>query len=240
MRKLYYSVLLTILAGSMRSQQSIVKESVLIKFTQDYKVGYKNERGVVIVPNKYTAGSDFENGFAIILAGDKRGYLDKYGNEAIPPQYQDASPFYYGLACVKKDGLYGYINPQNEWVIKNTFQNAFSFYEGVARVMVNNKWGLINLKGEFILQSEYVDIKDCAYGLILARKDKLYGYLKSNGSWAIPPQYEQAMSFVFDGTAEVVSHGKTYLINQKNEILREINHAEEHEEDEKKSKAGLK
>lgn len=237
MKQVYYVFLLLTLSlnGLAQAVKPLPNES-LVKFTQNYKVGYKNIQGEVIVPNIYDAGSEFENGYAIVLRGPKRGYINRLGQETIIPKYQDASPFYFGLACVKKDGLYGYIDTNENWIIINKYQNAFSFYEGVARVMVKDKWGLINFKGEYILKPEFVDIKDCAYGLILARKDKLYGYLKSNGKWAIPAQYEQAMSFIFDGTAEVVLNGKTYLINQKNEIIREVNHEEEHEEEERKHK----
>src|SRR5438477_8733415 len=72
-----------------------------VRFYSHAKAGYKNPAtGAVIVEPKYDAGSDFREGFAIVMMGRKRGYINEKGEVAIALQYDDASQFFGGLARV--------------------------------------------------------------------------------------------------------------------------------------------
>src|SRR5262245_49738879 len=81
-----------------------------VRFYQKAKAGYKNPTtGQVIVEPKYDAGSEFREGFAIVMTGRKRGYINEKGEVAIPLQYDDASQFFGGMARVAVGGKNGYI-----------------------------------------------------------------------------------------------------------------------------------
>src|SRR6478672_3666488 len=119
-----------------------------VRFYQHAKAGYKNPvTGVVIVEPKYDAGSDFREGFAIVMMGRKRGYINEKGEVAIPLQYDDASQFFGGLARVTMGGKNGYINYKGEYVIQPIYNFADDFIDGLARVARNGKFGFINTSG---------------------------------------------------------------------------------------------
>lgn len=61
MRKLYLGILLSIFNLNGWAKHKVAIEPKLVKLTQNYKVGYKNIQGEVIVPSIYDAGSEFEN-----------------------------------------------------------------------------------------------------------------------------------------------------------------------------------
>ena len=74
----------------MRSKQLLTLLSVFIcvaisnaqspiRFYENAKVGYKDASGNVIVPAKYAAGSDFSEGYALVIEKNKRGYIDATG-----------------------------------------------------------------------------------------------------------------------------------------------------------------
>jgi len=96
MKNLLFSALLLTMCLS-----SFAGEGKLIRFYENAKVGYKDASGKVVVPAKFYAGSEFFEGFAIIVDNNKRGYLNAKGEIAIPVQYEDAGPFVGGLAKVK-------------------------------------------------------------------------------------------------------------------------------------------
>src|SRR5690348_7509559 len=76
-----------------------------VRFYAHAKAGYKDPgTGKIIVEAKYDAGSDFREGFAIVMTGRKRGFINEKGEVAIPLQYDDASQFFNGLARVTMSG----------------------------------------------------------------------------------------------------------------------------------------
>src|ERR1043165_6959059 len=95
----------------------------LLRFTSGYKIGYKDEAGRVVVPPTYTAGSEMQEGYAIIMKGAKRGYINAAGQEVIACQFDDASLFEQGLACVQQNEHYGYINTKGQWTIAPVYEN---------------------------------------------------------------------------------------------------------------------
>ena len=94
------------------------QEAGLIRFYQNAKVGYKDASGHVIVNPAYEAGSDFYNGYALVLKANKRGYINAKGEIAIDFIYDDASVFTSsGLARVSQNGKSGFINKKGEPII---------------------------------------------------------------------------------------------------------------------------
>src|SRR5262245_37570799 len=73
----------------------------LERFTSDGAVGYKDPRsGSVVIAPRYTAGSAFKQGVAVVVQDGKRGFIDTTGRVIIPLIYEDASLFCEDLASV--------------------------------------------------------------------------------------------------------------------------------------------
>ena len=95
--------------------------------------GYKNPvTGEIIVPATYQAGSDFQEGFAIVMQNNLLGYINEQGLLVIPCRFNDAGLFVNGLAMAAIGNAYGFINTKGEWAIANKYDFADSFSEGYA------------------------------------------------------------------------------------------------------------
>jgi hypothetical protein len=215
----------------------------LTRFTSQYKIGYKDAAGTVVVSPKYDAGSDMNEGFAIVMKAGKRGYIDAKGEEVIACQYDDASLFENGLACVQQYGRYGYIDHAGAWAIHPIYENAFSFKAGLARVCKNNKWGMINTQGIVVVPLIYEQLHDISKGLIAASIDgQHFGYINAEGKVMIDFRYSLAAPFDEHRRRALVSLSeKKYYINSKGRKLRRVKANEvEKELKERKERAGAR
>jgi hypothetical protein len=207
-------------------------QAQLIRYQENYKVGYRNEQGVPVVRPVYDAGSDMAEGFAVVLRGSQRGYINNAGQEVIPCQYAEASPFVGGLACVKKGGKWGFLNTKGEWAIQPLFDNAFSFKNGLARVCMRGKWGMIDEQGRVKIPLLYSQLYDVSDGLIAAaRGDRKYGYLDLNAKPVI--DFRFVLSQPFDEATHkgivVLPEGRAYYINRLGKVLEALPEYGEHE-----------
>lgn len=78
--------------------------SGLAKVQKDFKYGFIDRNGELVVPLKYDYAYDFSEGLAIVRKGKYFGYINSKGKEVIPLKYQSALPFQNGEALVVKDG----------------------------------------------------------------------------------------------------------------------------------------
>jgi hypothetical protein len=122
----------------------------LVRFYEKAKVGYKLNNEIIVKPI-YEAGSEMQDGIAIVVYNNKKGFINNKGQEFISCIYSDASQFCNGMAAVAFAGKYGYINKKGEWLIQPLFEKAFDFSDGKACVMRNGKYGFINPQGSCAL-----------------------------------------------------------------------------------------
>jgi len=204
----------------------------LIRFYENYKVGYKDATGHVVVPAKYYAGSEFINGYAIVVDDNqKRGFLNEKGEVAIPLQYSDVGPFANGVARVQLNKKYGYINTEGKWLLEPKYDFAEDFADGFAVVAINGKYGFINTDFKEAIALNYEKAKKFSNGLAPAQQDKLWGYINNKGEWEIKAQYESANFFNGNKEAQVSMNHEFYVINDKGTVLKkiEMKHEEEFE-----------
>ena len=204
----------------------------LTRFVDNYKVGYKDASGKMVIAAKYEAASDFKDGYAVFVKGAKRGYVNTKGEEAIAAQYDDASLFGHGLACVERSGKWGFINAANVWAIQPIYDNAFSFHNGLARVFRKGKWGMINTRGAVVVPLAYMRLYDLSDGLIGASADDIHwGYIGADGKPLLDFQYRHAAPF--DETthkAIITTATGNYYINKQGILLEKVVNKEEEEE----------
>ena len=75
------------------------------KIPVDYKYGYIDKTGKIIIKPQFNDAGGFFEGLASVIIGDKRGYIDKTGKIVINPQFDDAGEFSKGgLAQVRIGG----------------------------------------------------------------------------------------------------------------------------------------
>lgn len=129
----------------------------------DYKIGYMNAKGEVVIPAKFDQlppplimmGDLYfpVNGLSLVYEGDKFGYVNVRGEMVVPARFEyayDFSPL--GLAAVKEDGKLGYIDTKGKMVIAPRFTKAWAFnLNGLARVIDKGKDSYIDVQGQTIV-----------------------------------------------------------------------------------------
>lgn len=168
------------------------------------RCGYMNTAGKIVVPLQFDEASDFSDGLARVLVGDKYGFVDQTGRMVIAPRFAVARDFTEGLAAVTESddpmvGEWGYVDKSGTVVIPYQFKSALSFSEGLAPVEVQRTEGLVHERTGTRLLS-------------------LWGYVNKNGEMVIPPKLIAAFPFT-DGVARLwtgafVSQNKYGLIDK--------------------------
>ena len=160
--------------------------------------------------------------------GDTWGYINLDGKIVINPIYQMAKQFSEGLAFVKLDGKYGVIDKSGVFLIAPQFDGGYFFRDSTAVVTVGGKAGIIDKSGKFLVNPQYEDMKvwppavfsevDANYKLIPIKSDGKWGYIETNGTIKISPQFDQA-SFFYDDMAVVKIGDKFGYINSSGKFM---------------------
>ena len=132
---------------------------------------YINREGKVALQIGGDSASEFNEGLAGVLKGDKWGFIDPRGKWVIPPQFDSIRGFSEGMAAVQIRDKWGYIDLSGNVVIDAKYVGAESFHEG--RAFVN--------MGKPVLIDE--------------PPDKLLGIIDREGNWIVQPQFKLADKF---------------------------------------------
>ncbi|RYM32900.1 WG repeat-containing protein [Brumimicrobium glaciale] len=120
----------------------------------EWKHGYMDRQGNLIIEYKYDMAYDFSEGLAsVYLIGKKTdyyGFVDEKGNEIIPLKYEFAESFSEGLCLARLNRKFGFLNKIGETIIGFKFDEAASFEFGKARVKINGRKFYIDKKGNEI------------------------------------------------------------------------------------------
>ena len=157
---------------------------------ENFKVGYIDKTGKVVIPCTYRSGGMFSNGLARVETMDgKWGYIDKTGKVVVPCIYDSVRMFPdNGLAYVEKDGKSGYIDATGTVVIPLEYDGANGASDGLAAVGKNGKYGLVDYSNNVVVPLEYDDISSFVGGVAYAVKDG-YLYIITEEGAEPPPSF---------------------------------------------------
>lgn len=190
----------------------------------DYRAGYIDETGRVVVAPRYYAAADFSEGLAFVDSDEFEGFIDRDGRHVFRTDYR-VNKFHEGLAAAggpgRRVGGWGYVDRTGRRVIEGPYDFADDFSEGLAGVAIDNKYGFINRRGETVVRPRFdlrregrhptyaVSSGRFREGLACVALGGLYGYIDKSGEFVIPPQFEVAQDFS-EGLAWAVSRdGRT-------------------------------
>ncbi len=142
----------------------------------EYKYGFVDISGKLVIPYIYDYASRFSEGFAIVgkkieINGSKKiqyGFIDKSQNQVVNYKYDILSDFANGVATFSTNttsfgphiisGRFGLINKNGEVVAREQFLNHPIFSEGLAGVCIgeylrtaDSACGVIDTKGNFVV-----------------------------------------------------------------------------------------
>ncbi|NQU35590.1 MAG: WG repeat-containing protein [Bacteroidetes bacterium] len=121
---------------------------------EDYKYGFMDKEGYLIIAYKYDCAYDFSEGLAMVYSTRNRidyyGYIDEKGSEVISLQYEFGESFSQGLALVRQNRKFGFIDKRGVIVLPFKYDDADSFEGGKARVKIKNRQIYIDNTGNEI------------------------------------------------------------------------------------------
>ncbi len=199
--------------------------------------GYMDAAGQVALVPAFDAAQPFSEGRAPVRIGDAYGYIDPSGDLVVPAQFSSAAPFSDGRALVTEGPMsrprYGFIDPAGGVVVPLILPLAYSYSEGRALVRFrdrdltwlervfgvwrNESLGFIDRAGNvvFYLPGEAASF---AEGLapfsepVFLRRGR-WGYVRPDGSVAIPATFRGTAFRFSDGRARVTRDGRVGFID---------------------------
>lgn len=202
--------------------QSPCNTSGPIPFQDHSKWGYLSANGIVIPPRFDLAGPFTADG-AIACVVNQCGLLGKDGSFITATWNRQSHPFpeiyAEGLASANKDDQWGYIDRARNVVIPFQFKYAGQFDQGMARVSVDDKFFFINDKG-IRVTPEFEGAFDFHEDLAAVTVGKNVGYIRRDGSFALPPLHQSASGIDFsEGLSAIRVNGKVGFMDKMGSIV---------------------
>jgi len=202
--------------GGISEKESAVRDRQ-VHVARNYKYGYIDKTGKMVLPLQYSGADNFSEGLARVEIGGKSGYIDKTSKIVIPLIYDAGSEFSEGLAAVYDSGHhYGYIDKTGKMVIPPQYDKAEHFAEGVASVEIGGEWGYIDKIGKKAIAPQYH--ANWPEGLDAHFKAGKWGYINETGRMIIPPLYAAAHKFS-EGLADVKNGDKWGYIDNTGKMV---------------------
>ena len=233
MKHLFICALLLIATNALIHSQKLIPYSSYVGGSE--LKGYRDERGHIVVPAKYTDAGSFVNGLAKVERYDEKinrkyGFIDETGKEVIPLIYSYTSyDFSENLIGVQLKDKWGFIDRQGKTIIpfKYDYVNAEGFKDGLAGVMLNRKYGFIDKTGTVKVPFNYDDCKAFRNGLAAVKFNNKWGYVDATGKITIPINYSDAIRFS-GGLAGVEYNDKWAVINKEGKLLTSFKYDDVH------------
>lgn len=185
----------------------------------------------------FSYSKSFSNGYAPVMNSMGRwGFIDGTGVLKIGDRFNGAYGFFGDVqkgaifAPVVEDGKVKLIDTYGNYFIDKDFDYAsgFDVVDNVSVVSYEGLLGTVDFEGNFALglsavkSSAYVS-KEMSEGIMPMKfvdptsGRELYGYVKSDGSWLVKPQFDYAVKFN-SGYGQVFVNGKQGKVSIKGDI----------------------
>jgi len=184
--------------------------------------GYLTASGIVIPPQFKSAGP-FSGGLATACTLQGCAVINTKGQFVSPLHDPHTSVmmsrYFEGIGAVEKDGKWGYADVSGNVVIPPLFNYAGDFERGMARVSQGGKYFFVNRKGERITP-EFDGAFDFSEDLAAVEVDHKIGYIRRDGTFALPPSHQGASGIDFsEGLVAVRIEGKVGFMDSTGSII---------------------
>ena len=151
----------------------------LYVYSENCKMGYKNDSGEVVIPAQFKYGGVFHGGFAFVTFDSLYGYINTKGNFISDLKFEEADYFNNNYAIVTYKGKTGLIDTNGNFVIDPLYFRLIGFNNVCYSFYVNDyeEFGLICPGNKVILKA--------GNWLIYNIKDQYYCYTSEESKWGI-------------------------------------------------------
>lgn len=161
-------------------------------YTPDYKWGYKDSVGHVVIQPTLDSANPFSEGLASVSPTVYHwGFINPSGTYVIPAVLTNAKNFGEGLAAVKVNEKWGFIDKSANFVIPKQYDNAGVFHDGLCPVQVGDYWFYIDKTGRKVFEIPNTEWGyDFSNGLAGIMINHQVGFVNTSGEMVIPIQYK--------------------------------------------------
>lgn len=153
------------------------------------KFGFRDNRGRLIIPNRYDSAKHFSEGLAAFKLLGKWGYLNTDDKIIVNPTYEFAGNFQAGYARVILKGKHGLIDKQGELQLTLQYDSIIRANQRLL-VYQHGKAGLATEQGRIVIQPRYDDLKIVSNNQVLVKLNGSFGVIASDGLSVIPIVYD--------------------------------------------------
>ena len=168
------------------------------------------------------------DGLLPVCKGEHWRYFDCESGQYRKGQYKNASSYQDGIAAVCTDGIWTFIDVSGGKISEQIFSDMLLYgngaysYDGVLSAKTEDTWTLYHLEdgvAEPVSEAFQARDLDRYYGDAVAFQDEsgLWGFVDTEGTVVIEPQFQQAKSFSC-GLAAVYDGQKWGFINRYGEL----------------------
>jgi WG containing repeat len=184
--------------------------------------GYVDEAGRVVWRPQFATAGRFSRGLAQIDFDGASGLVDRDGKVVLWPRFGFVVPFTKDLFWVTEE---------REVVQGNTGRTQFlhtqpiSVMNGMSDTAIRPKgrWGLVDRKGDWVRQPEFLAVGLFGpddLGLMWAKTDAGWGLIRTDLSWQVEPQFDQAGQ-LSENRAVVVSQRRWGFVDESGRVVIE-------------------
>jgi hypothetical protein len=153
------------------------------------KFGFRDDRGRLIIPNRYDSAKHFSEGVAAFKLLGKWGYLNTDDKIVVNPTFEFAGNFQAGYARVILKGKHGLIDKQGNLQLAIQYDSIIRVQQQLL-VYQNGKAGLATEQGRIVIQPQYEDLKILSNNQVLVKLNGSFGVIASDGLSIIPIIYD--------------------------------------------------
>ncbi|MGN0235886.1 MAG: WG repeat-containing protein [Paludibacteraceae bacterium] len=179
--------------------------------TPKYKFGYVNAKGDQKIAGVYDYASDFEDGLAIVLLGDKLGAINTDGTFVIQPFYNELIHGGNGLVFFEQNMKVGAMDKSGEVVIQPLYEDlGYCFDNKLVPARMNDKYGYISKSGAIKIAFLYDDASSFSEGYAEVFIDGQCQVIDTKGKVHIVLGENESLCTLFHNGMALVYGNNTY------------------------------
>ena len=188
------------------------------------KCGYVDEKGNFIIAPQFDDCHFFSDGMGMVEAGGRKkiGYVNTDGVLIRVANMSDGRDYKNGYAAVENSlGLWGFIDKEGHYTIGPKYLEAGDFFCGMAPVKrQDNTWTFVDENG---LEKNYSFQNASPFsenGIAAILVDGLWGYMYTDGTWFIKPQFKSVREFEGNIASVYMSKWQRFILKIKGDDLQ--------------------
>lgn len=153
------------------------------------KFGFRDNRGRLVIPNRYDSAKSFSDNAAAFKLLGKWGYLNTDDKIIVNPAYDFADDFVNGFAIVSAKKKFGLINKSGTLRLSLQYDSIIR-YEQKLLVYQNDRVGLATEDGRILVQPRYDMLEVLPNNQLRVKLNSNYGAISADGLNVIPILYD--------------------------------------------------